>query len=167
MEPGSLGERNSSVAHSNHHLSTTTTNGGGGCGSGSVVGAAAGAAAHPGGCGVRNQSHNDNNNGNTPRSVEAVLGRLQEVLAGDLSLQHALVDIACGLPSKEAREALVALVHVLHQKRKAHPLLKELISIDLGICGIYTTLPPRCQFVGFDRCGRRHNYRDTFGGGGG
>jgi hypothetical protein len=144
MEPGSLGEWNNSIAHSYHHPSTTaptTTNCGGGC---RVVETAAAAAHHNQVGWSRNQSHNDDssNNGSGPlRSVEGVLGRLQEVLAGDLSLQHALVDIACGLPSKEAREALVALVHVLHQKRKAHPLLKELISIDLGICGICNPPP--------------------------
>ncbi|ELR20003.1 RhoGAP domain containing protein [Acanthamoeba castellanii str. Neff] len=153
MEPGSLGEWNNSIAHSYHHPSTTapttTTNGGGG-GCRVVETAAAAAAAHHNQVGwSRNQSHNgdSSHNGSGPlRSVEGVLGRLQEVLAGDLSLQHALVDIACGLPSKEAREALVALVHVLHQKRKAHPLLKELISIDLGICEV-EKMPPYSELT--------------------
>lgn len=76
----------------------------------------------------------------TPRSrpltgADAVLVRLRDLVCDDLSLQNALVAVARSLPAKEGRDVLVALVHVLHQKRKAHLLLMDLITHDISQSG--------------------------------
>jgi len=79
------------------------------------------------------------------RAVEQMFVGLEVLLLEDLDFQLALVDTARSVPSKEGREMLLALVHVLHYKEKAHLFLKELISRDIVDAGGSSSFPLRLQ----------------------